>query len=199
MALLRPMAAEGLQRRWRWAGAGLALAGLLLAGASIGRAQGAAGVEEYRIKAVFVLNFVHFVQWPPRAEPASAAPLVIGVLGSDPEAPYLEEAVRGESFGTHPLVVQRYRRIEDVDGCQILFIGRSEAGDLRRVLAGLKDRSILTVGDDDRFSERGGMIALVTANKKIRLKINVGAAQAADLRIDARLLRPAQIVSTEAG
>jgi len=68
-----------------------------------------------RIKAVFVLNFVHFVQWPPAVIPAGSAPLVIGVLGADPVAADLEVAVQGEKLGDHPLVVRRYRRAEEIN------------------------------------------------------------------------------------
>ncbi len=182
-----------LRRALRFA----ALAAWFLAGLPLGRAQTA--TEDSRVKAVFVLNFVHFVRWPPGATPADAAPLVIGVLGTDPVADCLDEAVRGETLGTHPLTVRRYRRVEEVADCQLLFISESEAGSLGGILAGLDHRSILTVSDAERFSERGGMISFVTVNNKIRLKINVGAARAANLQIDARLLRPAQIVVTEKG
>ncbi len=184
----------------RWAGPFLVLAAGLVAGVTAVRAQVAgAGVEASRIKAVFVLNFVHFVEWPPGTLPPGDAPLVIGVLGSDPLAGYLEDAVRGEKRGDHPLVVRPLRTDRGRGGCAILFIGQSSAGDLGGILARLGTRSILTVGDAEGFSERGGMISLVTANNKIRLKINIGAARAADLRIDARLLRPAQIVTTAKG
>ena len=182
----------------RWSAPGLLLVGWLAAGAAVAAAQGP-GIEEHRVKAVFVLNFVHFVRWPPAALPPGDGPLVIGVLGTDPLEPYLQEAVRGEKLGDHPITVRVYPRVEEVAGCQVLFIGQSETEELDRILALLRDRSILTVGDAERFSEHGGIIGLVTANNKVRLKINLGAARAADLRIDARLLRPAQIVATEKG
>ena len=151
--------------------------------------------REYQIKAVFLFNFVQFVDWPPRAFSKAQSPLVIGVLGEDPFDSYLDEAVRGEKVNDHPLVIRRYRRPEDIGPCHILFISRSEAGRLGQVLAALKGRSILTVGDMAGFAERGGMIRFVTENNKIRLQINVDAARAADLTISSKLLEPAQIVT----
>jgi hypothetical protein len=53
---------------------------------------------------------------------------------------------------------------------------------------------VLTVGDFEGFTRRGGMIRFVTVGNKIRLRINLAAAQAANLTISSKLLRPAQIV-----
>jgi hypothetical protein len=151
---------------------------------------------EYQLKAVFLFNFAQFVDWPSGAFPEAQSPLVIGILGADPFDAYLDETVRGEKANARPLVIRRYRRAEDIGDCQVLFISRSEAGRLGPVLASLKGRSILTVGDMDGFAQRGGMIGLVTENNKIRLKINVDAAKAAALTISSKLLRPAEIVTS---
>lgn len=159
----------------------------------------AAALSEYQIKAVFLYNFAQFVDWPPRAFSSEQAPVVIGVLGEDPFGASLDEAVRGETVNGRPLVVQRFRRVEDVDGCHVLFVSRSESGQLGHILASLRGRSILTVSDAEGFTEMAGMIRFVTENNKIRLRINVDAARAADLTISSKLLRPAQIVTSAKG
>jgi hypothetical protein len=156
----------------------------------------AAPPPEYQLKAVFLFNFAQFVEWPPSAFPAPDAPLVIGVLGEDPFGSYLDEAVRGESVNSHPLTVRRYRRVEDITSCHILFIGRPEQDRLEPVLDSLKGRSILTVGDAEGFARRGGMIRFVTDHNRIRLRINLGAAETASLKLSSKLLRPAEIVAT---
>ena len=45
-----------------------------------------------------------------------------------------------------------------------------------------------------RFASRGGMIRFVTDHNRIRLRINLEAARAANLTLSSKLLRPAQIV-----
>src|SRR6185369_13663661 len=77
--------------------------------------------REYQVKAVFLFNFAQFVEWPPSTFKETNA-IVIGVLGEDPFGPYLDEAVQGEEVNGHPIIVQRYRHIEDVKACHILFI-----------------------------------------------------------------------------
>jgi hypothetical protein len=149
---------------------------------------------EYQLKAVFLFNFAQFVDWPPQAFPDAQSPLVIGVLGEDPFGAYLDETVRGEKVNSRPLVVQRYRRAEEIKTCHVLFVSRSEADRLGEILASLKGRTILTVGDTEGFAGHGGMIRFLTEKNKIRLRINLEAAKAANLTISSKLLRPAEIV-----
>src|SRR5260370_17228193 len=58
---------------------------------------------EYQLKAVFLFNFAQFVEWPPTAFPEAKAPLVIGVLGEDPFAPYLAQTPPPHKINTRPL------------------------------------------------------------------------------------------------
>ncbi len=155
----------------------------------------AAASPEYQLKAVFLFNFAQFVEWPPSAFPQPDTPLAICVLGEDPFGSYLDETVRGERVGNRALAVRRYRKVEEITACHILFVSRREQGRLDEVLDSLKGRSVLTVSDADRFASRGGMIRFVTENNRIRLRINLEAAKAANLTISSKLLRPAQIVA----
>ncbi len=118
------------------------------------------------------------------------------MLGDDPFGAYLDETVKGEKVNGHPLVIQRYRNIRDVKDCQILFISQSESKRLGEILASLKGRNILTVGDFEGFAKNGGVIRFLTENNKIRFRINLESAKAADLTISSKLLRSAEIVAT---
>jgi hypothetical protein len=178
----------GLLRAW-------CAAAILLLGSSRTSVAQAAPTAEYQLKAVFLFNFARFVEWPPNAFPDSAAPLVIGVLGTDPFGAYLDETVRGERMNEHPLVVRRFRRVEDIAACHILFVADPGKGHLKPILDSLKGRSVLTVSDVDRFASKGGMIGFFSDQHRIRLRINLAAARAADLTISSKLLRPSQIVS----
>jgi hypothetical protein len=190
--------------RLRRGGTGSPLAWLRVLGAVAWAAMPAArGVaaqtsptSEYELKAVFLFNFAQFVEWPATAFPEPQAPLVIGVLGEDPFGPYLDATVQGEAVNEHPLVVHRFHRVEDITTCHILFVSRPEQGRVEKILAALKGRGILTVGDIEGFAGRGGMISFVTDHNRIRLRINLDAARADDLTISSKLLRPAEIVST---
>lgn len=147
-----------------------------------------------QVEAVFLFNFTQFVDWPPQAFADAAAPIVIGVLGSDPFGATLDEVVRGEAVKGRPLVVHRGQHIEELVDCQILFISRSERTHLAPLLAMLKGRNVLTVSDLDEFASVGGMICFVLVDNKVRLRVNPEAAKAAGLTVSSKLLRVAQIV-----
>jgi hypothetical protein len=195
MALLTTFGQARGNHAWKaMAGVELVLAALLLAGGPDVPAQ-TASPPEYQVKAVFLFNFAQFVEWPTNAFPDAQTPLVIGVLGDDPFGTYLDETVRGERVNNRKLVVQRFRRVEEIQICHVLFISQSEAERLEQILNGLKGRNILTVSDTDSFTRRGGMIRFSTEKNKIRLRINLEAAKAARLTISSKLLRPAEIVT----
>ena len=166
---------------------------LLVCAARLG-AQ-AAKASEAQVKAVFLFNFAQFVDWPPEAVPDSQAPLVIGILGSDPFGDFLDATVRGEHRGARPFAVRRYQRVDEITRCDILFISRSVGDQPEEILARLKNRPILTVSDADRFAERGGMIRFVTDRSRIRLQINPEPAGAARLTISSKLLRVAEVIT----
>jgi hypothetical protein len=122
--------------------------------------------------------------------------LTICIIGEDPFGSFLDETVRGESVGSRALAVRRYGRVEELKSCHIVFVSRMEHGRLDEVLASLKGRSVLTVGEVEGFASRGGMIRFVTDRNRIRFRINLEAAKAANLTLSSKLLRPAQIVPT---
>jgi len=154
-----------------------------------------APAKEYQVKAVFLFNFAQFVEWPPAAFGDDKSPFVIGILGEDPFGAYLDEVVRAERVGNRPMRVQRYQRADEITTCHVLFISRSEESRLGQILASLKDRNILVVGDSDNFIQRAGMIQLATSQGKVHLRINVNAARTANLTISSKLLRSAELVT----
>ena len=165
-----------------------------LLGAGPGLAAQGVRASEYQVKAVFLFNFAQFVEWPAEAFADSSTPLVICVLGNDPFGDALDQTVRDERVGSRPFQVRRYHSVDEIKTCHILFISRSEGARSEVILAGLKQRSILTVSDADDFAQRGGMIRFVTDRNRIRLQLNLAATEAAHLTISSKLLRVAEIV-----
>ena len=54
--------------------------------------------------------------------------------------------------------------------------------------------SVLTVGDEEGFARRGGVINFLFENDRVRFEINVDAATRARLKISAKLLALAKLV-----
>jgi hypothetical protein len=160
----------------------------LLAVALNGHAQGSQP-SEYQLKAAFLYHFAQLVNWPPDAFAAADAPMVIGVIGENPFGKELEESVRGKSINGHPLAVKEVQTSgEGTNTCHILFISPSEKKRLSEILAAVRGKSVLTVGETDHFTETGGMINFTLDGTKIRFQINDAAAKAAGLKISSKLL-----------
>ena len=150
--------------------------------------------REYQLKSAFLLNFTQFTDWPTNTFTTSNAPIVIGIIGTDPFGKILDDTVRNETVNGRRLVIQRYQRLEDVDACHVLFIPRSEFRQLDRIVSGTRSKPILTVSDIEGSASRGVMIHLVTENNKIRIRINTDSVAEAHLTISSKLLRVAETV-----
>ncbi len=143
------------------------------------RAQ--AQADEYQVKAAFIFNFAKFVDWPGDAFNDGGS-LVVGVVGDDPFGGALDR-LNGSSANGRRLRIKRLRFGDNLRDCHILFISKSEAKNLSKILVSLKGTSVLTIGEMPQFNQSGGMIRFVIQNSKVRFEINAAAAAQTRLRI----------------
>lgn len=172
--------------------AGLWLVAALLLGGSAEVA--AERLSEYQVKAAFLGKFAYYVEWPKEAFATDDAPLIIGILGRDPFGEQLDQLTENATVGGHPLQLERFARVEEVEACHILFISRSEKRRLSAILEAVGS-GVLTVSELEWFAQSGGMIRLGIEAERIRFEINPEAARRAGLKISSRLLKLARIVT----
>lgn len=165
----------------------------LLAGAHLGFC-GDAAFTEYQVKALFLMNFTKYVDWPDTAFAATNTPLTIGVYGENNFGDNLQKAVAGKKVGNRSIVIRQFDGTNDMAQCQILFISNSEEKNQGKILDQLKASPVLTVGETEQFTEQGGIINFVIKDGKVRLEINLQAAQQANLQISSKLLSVADVV-----
>jgi hypothetical protein len=158
--------------------------------------RSSADSSEYLIKAGYVYNFAKLVEWPSSAN-RNGKPIVIGVLGNDEFATVLDRVVSGKKIDERPFVVKRLKN-KDLGACdcQILFVAEGESDRTDEIIQFQKSASVLTISEAPDFAKRGGIIALVLKDSKVRFLVNVGAATQASLTISSRLLALATIVET---
>jgi hypothetical protein len=154
-----------------------------------------APLKEYQVKAVFLFNFTQFTVWPAGTFGENDSTLVIGILGSDPFGPILDEVVGGERFQDRPIAIKRFARAEEIPDCRILFIGGVDADEAEKAFALCRKHRILSVGESERFAGKGGMIQFLTRSGKIRLRIDMEPVRAAGLNLSSKLLRLAEVSS----
>ena len=191
---IRPRMARAWHGAVKWRTLGLWVWLLCACGLGTGHLCAEVVSREYPLKAIFLLNFARFTDWPTNALAEPNAPFVIGVLGTDPFGDVLNDAVREENWNGHPISVQRYPRIEDLRTCHVLFISGSETRHIAKIAAGLKGKPVLTVTDIDNGISAGVIVQFVTRNNKIHFKINANSLRDAGLVMSSKLLRLAEIV-----
>jgi hypothetical protein len=172
-------------------GLSLAIALLLLAGAMAAEDQ---TIDEYQLKAAFLFNFTKFVEWPPEVYNTPQDAIGVCILGRSSIAKALEQAVSGKLAEQRKLVIRQLSDPRQVVSCQILFVSSSSRTRWRSILSDPKCIGVLTVGETDGFISEGGVINLKNDDGKVRIQINVEAADRQKLRISSRLLSLAQIV-----
>ncbi len=171
---------------------------VLLAGLTIGSlffvpvdGAWASNPTEYEVKAAYLYNFGRFVEWPQDAPPVRATDFAICILGDDPFGRALDATIAGEKIDGKSVVARRVSKIEEAVNCRVLFIGPSESGQLKTILATLVKASTLTVSDEPQFVQKGGMVQFVLAAGRVRFEINIGAARQAGLSLSSDLLKVA--------
>lgn len=153
------------------------------------------GLLEYQVKAVFLLNFTKFIEWPAAAFERPESPVTICILGEDPFGAALSQVVSGEVVNGRKVAVQRIKHVPAPKSCQVLFVGRPE-GPAGKSLPDLGP-GVLTVGEGESFEREGGMIAFIIENRRVRFDVNQAAAGRAGLKISSKLLSVAREVQNK--
>jgi hypothetical protein len=174
--------------------AALALAAALLLAWPGARADGAATVAEYQIKAAFLVKFLGFVEWPAGAFERADAPFVIGVLGARTVGEELGHLTPTQRVDGHPVQVRTLARGEAPAGLHVLFVARTESGQLPVLAAAAEGRPLLMVTEAEAGLAAGGTINFLVLDDKVRFDISLPAAEKAGLKISARLLAVAHAV-----
>ena len=156
------------------------------------RAQ-SAKPSDYDVKAAYLYNFGHFVEWPANVASAHDS-FTVCVLGQDPFGPVLDTTLAGETIAGKRVVAKRISALRESGNCQILFLSSAEEARLNKIIEALNKQAVLTVSDMPQFSRRGGMIQFVQEGKRVRFEVNLAAVQQAGLTLSSELLKVATTV-----
>ncbi|MFA6898692.1 MAG: YfiR family protein [Desulfurivibrionaceae bacterium] len=154
-----------------------------------GKAYGA-DYEEYELKAGFLYNFFNFIKWPDRSFDSPNSPFILAIVGNGGSKDRtIEHALQNSVVGARPLKIIMTSSAENLDKAHMVFFLESyKHPDLPKVLAQLKAKPVITVGEEKNFITLGGDINFVQKGTKIKFQINPGSTEKADLKISSRLL-----------
>lgn len=157
-------------------------------------AAAAAAVSENKARALFLANFVKYVDWPAEALGASNAPVVIGLVGKCDLEDELKALAKTMVVAGRPLTVTRIEADTDIRGFHIIFIPAVEIKKMASLLNRPKGNNALTVSDDEKFVSAGGMIALLRRDSRIRPQVGLAAVERGGLKISSKLLAVSDVV-----
>jgi len=169
---------------------------LVVAAALAGRLALAATAppDVNQTKANMLWNIAKFVEWPALADDHNS-PLVFTILGEDDLAADLAGLLSSRTVNGRPVFVRFARRPQDARGSQILYVAASEAEKVAAVLAVVDSTAVLTVSDAPGFATHGGMVGFATEGDRVRFEVNRVQAERGGLKLSAKLLSLARLVS----
>lgn len=150
--------------------------------------------DEDEVRAAMLFNLTRFVEWPNWKSGDAAAPFTICLLGADASVAALDKVVRGKTVEGKAVNLRRLGKNEDGEGCRILYVAHSERKRFEEIQPALAKAAVLTVGDQGWFLSANGIVGLPLIDNRVRIEINLGAAQRGSLSISSKLLRIATVV-----
>jgi hypothetical protein len=152
-------------------------------------------LDEYTAKALFLVRFMQFGEWPETAFPGREAPFVLCIAGRDPFgaalAPHEGKPLPRQN---RPLRVRRGVAADDLAGCHMLFVAESEERRMSVYVRAAGDAPVLLVSDIEGFPEAGGAIGLYIVDSRPKFDVNVAAAGRGGIRIPSQVLNLARNV-----
>jgi hypothetical protein len=166
---------------------------LVLAGGVAGDGR---AVSEPELKAVFLYNFVNFVEWPPDAM-AVGDHIQVCVVGDTSVAELLRTAVHGRTVWNRQISVTAPPIHGPLHSCHLLYVADVDAKVTRQLVQTLKGASVFSVSDFKEFAVRGGVANFFTHAGRLRFAVNLDAARRARLQISSKMLMLATVVQEE--
>lgn len=172
---------------WRGGAWSLAVFVILFAAAPWLQAQ-----TEDGIKAAFVYNFAKFTEWPAGAFADGSAPIIVGFVGAASLADIFEKNVVGKNANGRDFVIKKLSDAAGVEKCQIVYV--TSSSQVGAVVAALKSKPVLIVGEGEEILSTGGSIRLFKDGTKIAFDLNLTAIAAVGLKVDPKLQKTAHSV-----
>jgi len=158
----------------------------------------AQGYTEHELKAGYLYNFSKFVTWSDNAFTSKTSPFIIGIYGDDSFERVLEKVLKDRKILNRNWVAIRYDAPEDIERCHILFVSEMSRLELKELFKIIKEKSILTVGNNiEDFCELGGIINFTSKHSKYRFHINNNAAKRKKIIISSKLLALSKIITED--
>lgn len=138
-----------------------------------------------KYKAVFTMNFIRYIGWP---DAAREGDFVIGVVRDRSLARRIESQSSGKKFGFQELVVKEFDSIDEIEGCQVVYV--SSSVNFSRNATAIRQKAgsnSLIVTESEGATDHGSIINFVIRDEVLKFEIHKGNASSNGLQISSRL------------
>ncbi len=142
--------------------------------------------QEAKFKAIFSLNFIRYIGWP---DSSLEGDFVIGVVRNKEVADHIREQSEGKKFGFQNIVVKDFRNVDEVEGCQVIFISSSinlRANGEIAVDKALQNNSLI-ISETEGATNHGSAINFVIRDDILRFELHRANAARMGLQFSSRL------------
>lgn len=146
--------------------------------------------EESFVKATYIINFLDFISW--QDDKKDDEDIDICVIGDDSIGASLALIISSSNITN--VNIEKADYDNRLDLCEIVFLSKSHARDLERILFILNSKPVLTVSDIDGFIDKDGLIGFKIIDETIRIEINKTIADKLGLVFNSKLLQVAMRV-----
>ncbi len=154
---------------------------------------------EYEVKSAYIFNYLYFTEWLAKPYFHHKDPLIIGIVGDRFVYRSLEsiesKKINDRSIELKPIEAS----VENIKNCncQIIFFSHHIEVLSPSILDALHQDSILTIGESQDFSRKGGIINFIVRKNKVKFNINLNSASKAKIKFRSKMLRAAHHVVRE--
>jgi hypothetical protein len=143
--------------------------------------------EEEKIEAAFIWQFFQFIEFPAQT---LQEPFIVGFIGTSRVEIFLAEIIRQKRLQDGRAVeVRHLNNLDEIIRCNAIFVAPSENARLTQILTKTRGRGILSIGHDDDFLLRGGMMNFYIENTRVRFEYSTEEIASSKLRFSSQLLR----------
>ncbi len=151
-------------------------------------------LDEQKIKAGLVYNYLKYTSWPVRGGGGEGKYLSVCLYGGDAFGGALDP-LDGRTAQQYTIHITRLSSSAGIANCDLLYIDRSQESNLGDILKTAGKDNIFTMSDIANFARRGGMVGFSMQDQRIHMAINKRAAEQSGITIQPRMLRLGEVVA----
>ncbi len=142
--------------------------------------------QDANLKAFYTINLIRYVGWHKQALEGD---FIIAVVGNSEVANQLRVYCDGKRFGHQNYLIKEFDKIEKVETCQVLFVGKDikMSGGQKALQSKAQETGSLIITESEGMINKGAAANFVLREEGLQFELNETNAGYADLQISSRL------------